>query len=157
MRKALFVGLILVVFLLGFLSASFMFSGPSLNIPLVPRPTATQRAYNAPRSTITPNFSCTQDLRRQCDELAELFTEALNEIGPLCRVKSEEWCVEQYVSLGRRARGVGTSSCGRAARDALAGAFRDLAMARSMSTDSDRDKMIQQAFDSLGRFNEACK
>jgi len=132
-----------------------MISGPSLDVPVAPQPTATRRAYNAPGNTVTPD-PCVEDWRRQCEELADLFSEATNETVPLCRVKSDEWCVEQLVDLGRRARKVGTSSCGQAAREAMASVFRNMALARSMREGAERNEAVEQAEEALQRYNEAC-
>lgn len=156
MRQVLLAVLILVIVTLGTLGALLMISGPSLDVPVAPQPTATRRAYNAPRNTVTPD-PCVEDWRRQCEELADLFSEATNETVPLCRVKSDEWCVERLVDLSRRARDTGTTTCGREAREAMAGVFRSMALARSMSLGAERDEMVQHAEEALQQYNEACR
>jgi hypothetical protein len=65
-----------------------------------PAPTRTPR----PRPTSTPPSAVRR--QRYCKEVNALLETALYEVLPLCNTKGEEWCAEELIELGKRARNV---------------------------------------------------
>ncbi|MGC9361016.1 MAG: hypothetical protein ACP5G7_11705 [Anaerolineae bacterium] len=120
--------------------------------PAYQAPTATRR-YSV-RPTRTP--SCDQRKAQTCRELEDLFAEDMMDTLVLCRVKSDEWCVEQLVDLAQQARDADSSSCTSDIRDKAATVLIKGAMAITTSDEELREELVAEMGELTRALSESC-
>ena len=124
-------------------------------VPQAAAPRSTPMPYRTATAAPSRTPTCNELKPVLCQDLAALIDEAGNETLPLCRVKSPEWCVEQLVGLGKRARSI-DPVCNVVQQNAAGDLFREMALLYPLPPGEARDEAIEKVEEAYVAFAEAC-